>query len=215
MVVVEITKFDIPGKDGKPISFTIRTDLPSRTIRAIMNESIRATEEKGYFRGKLVWDVKLAAHVIVEPEEYNGQEDRLGLLSFGISNSLFEKIDELYPFWDNVPLESLKMMQEKSAELNSNFENWHRERNEKQIQEEEEIMRRGTDVQEDLVEVDDLLLSILNHASQMSAEFVAMMPPKSDGGVSKVSKTMKHMSTLKEEVERAQMILRRINLQIG
>ena len=207
--VVEVSKFDILGKDGKPISFTIRTDLSSSTIRTIMNESIRVSEDKGYFHGRLVWDKKLAAYVIVEPEEYSGQEDRLGRLSFGTFSGLLEKIDERYPFWDNVPLKSLKMMQELSAKDDRRFENWRRERNERQIQEEVDIMLRGTDMHQDLVEADDLLSSILNHASQMSAELVAMMPP--DGDVSKVCKSLKHMSTLKEEVERAQMILRRIS----
>ncbi len=206
---MEIVKFTIPDNKGRPVPFTIKVDVPRDTIRAAMDEVIHIFKAKGYMAGEFAWRRKLAALVIVEPEEYCGQEDKVGRLPFGISSSLYDKIDQWYPFWDIVPSNSRGVLLKLKDEWHKSMRDWLNERNERSVREEEDIMLRETDTWEDLDEIDRLLSSILEHASKMSSEFV-IISRSPDRDMSKVVKTLDHMATLKLEVERAQMILRRL-----
>ena len=203
-----MVRFDIPDNDGNPITFVIRTDLSPDTIRAIMDEII-PTLKDDYLSGVFKWQRKLAACVIIKPDEYRGREDKLGRTPLGVTSRLYDKISEWYPFWDSVPLEHLEDIRKSENEYDEWFQSWLDQKNEDYIKEEVDIMHRDTNIQQDLVEADELLSSILDHAACMSAEFVAMLPPDRDS--SKVVNTMDHMATLKLEVERAQKILRRLN----
>lgn len=201
--------FDIQDHEGNPVPFIIRTDVPRDAVRRIMDEVVGIFEAKGYAAGEFAWRRKLTALVIVEPAECRGQVDAVDQLPFGLGSRLSSVIDTWYPFWEIVPPENLKRIREMHAEWRKLADGMRDELRKRSVQEEEGIMLRKTDVWQDLDETNVLLSSIQDHAARMGAEFVTVLQP-TDSDMPRVAKALEHMTRLELEVERAQMILRRI-----